>query len=92
MGLRISLSGSGSFHIDGKSDDTDISIAGSGEFKGRELKSNTASIAIAGSGNVYINAEKELSAKIVGSGNIVYSGNASVETRTVGSGRVSKSE
>lgn len=90
--LHIALSGSGSIHLDGKADDTNISIAGSGEFLGKELKSSSASISIAGSGNAYINAEKELSAKIAGSGNVVYSGNASVDTRTVGSGRVSKAE
>jgi Putative auto-transporter adhesin, head GIN domain len=88
--LHISISGSGSVHINGKADKTHVSIAGSGDLLGKSLKTISASISIAGSGNVYLDADKEISASIAGSGNVVYSGNANVDSRTIGSGRVTK--
>ena len=88
--LHAVLSGSGSVHIKGHSDEATIAISGSGEVKGKELKTNDASVTITGSGNAYISADKTVSARIIGSGNIVYSGNASVDSKTIGSGRVSK--
>jgi hypothetical protein len=87
--LHVSISGSGTVHLKGSADDTHISIAGSGDLQGKNLKTSSASISIAGSGSAYLDADKELSANIVGSGNVVYSGNAKVDSRTVGSGRVS---
>ncbi|MDB5008345.1 MAG: hypothetical protein JWP45_2738 [Mucilaginibacter sp.] len=91
--FHASISGSGSLHISGSAGETKLSIAGSGEMNAKEFKTGSASVAIAGSGSAYFDAEKEISASIAGSGNVVYTGNATVSnSRTVGSGRVSKAD
>jgi cytoskeletal protein CcmA (bactofilin family) len=91
--LHANISGSGSIHLNGSADAAKVNIAGSGEMNARDLKTNTASVMITGSGNAYFTADKTVSAHIVGSGNVVYSGNASItDSRTVGSGNVSKAD
>jgi hypothetical protein len=85
------ISGSGSIALSGSADETKIAISGSGGLDGRNFKTNTASVTIAGSGNAHLGADKSISANIVGSGNVIYSGNATIsDSRTVGSGRLSK--
>ena len=88
--FRAAISGSGSISVKGSADKTNVSIAGSGDMDGRNFKTETAHVSIAGSGNARFGADKTVSASIVGSGNVVYSGTASIsDSRTVGSGRVS---
>jgi len=89
--LHAVITGSGSIRINGHTGDADMVISGSGQIEGKDLKTESAKAVITGSGNVYISAEKSVSAHITGSGSVIYSGNASViDTRTIGSGRVSK--
>jgi hypothetical protein len=91
--LHASISGSGSIDINGSADETKLTIAGSGGMNGRDFKTGTASVSIAGSGNAHLGAEKSISASIVGSGNVTYSGSATIsDSRTVGSGRLSKED
>jgi len=90
-GLRAKISGSGSIKLRGTCGDADFGISGSGQFEARDLKAQSVSAGITGSGSIYITAEKTVSARITGSGNVVYSGNATItDTHTIGSGRVSK--
>lgn len=89
--LHAAISGSGSIGLNGSAEEAKISISGSGSFNAKELKTNTAHVNVAGSGNAYLIAEQKISGHIAGSGNVVYSGNATEEdVRTAGSGRVSK--
>jgi len=88
--FRAAISGSGSISVKGTADRTNVSISGSGDMEGRNFRTETAHVSIAGSGNARFGADKTVSATIVGSGNVVYSGTASItDSRTVGSGRVS---
>ena len=89
--LHASLNGSGSISLGGHVDDAQISVSGSGSFNSKELKTGSANVNIAGSGSVYLAADKSISGHIAGSGNIVYSGDASIEDiRTAGSGGIHK--
>jgi hypothetical protein len=91
--LHATISGSGSIHLKGTADETKVVISGSGEVKGKELKTNSASVVITGSGSAYFTADKTVSAHIVGSGNVIYSGSATItDSRTIGSGSVSKED
>jgi len=91
--LHATISGSGSIHLKGSAEDAKVTITGSGEMQGKQLKTSSASVMIAGSGSAYFSADKTVSAHIVGSGNVVYSGNASItDSKTVGSGSVSKAD
>jgi hypothetical protein len=92
-GLHAVISGSGSIKLTGSTGDADIMISGSGQINGKDLKTGSAQVVITGSGDVYLTADKSLTAHITGSGNVVYSGNASVvNSRYTGSGRVTKAD
>ncbi|OCX50726.1 hypothetical protein BEL04_18480 [Mucilaginibacter sp. PPCGB 2223] len=85
------ISGSGSVSINGgNTADAHITISGSGSFDAKGVKTQTTKVTISGSGNVYIGAEKELSASLIGSGSVRYTGNAEVHTTKLGSGSVTK--
>lgn len=89
--LSSSIAGSGNMSLKGDSKDFTCSVAGSGNINGFDLKANIATVKIAGSGNVKINAINEIHAKSVGSGNIYYSGSPSIEKiSSVGSGSIKK--
>jgi putative autotransporter adhesin-like protein len=89
--LKSSIAGSGNMNLSGDTDQLTCSIAGSGNIDSYNLKATIATVKIAGSGDVKVNAVKEIHAKNVGSGNIYYSGNPSVEkTSSVGSGSIKK--
>ncbi len=88
--FNASISGSGRIVAAGSAMKSNISISGSGRFDGGELRSQSATLKISGSGNISIHADKQLDAAISGSGNINYSGNAQTNVRTSGSGRIRK--
>jgi len=89
--LNCSISGSGDIVIggNGKTGTADISISGSGNYTGEQLKIGTADVSISGSGNCTCNVTESLKGSISGSGNLTYLGNApKVDTRVSGSGHV----
>ena len=87
------ISGSGSITLSGNTGEANLVISGSGEIEGKRLKTGSSSAVITGSGNVYVDAEKSVSAHITGSGSLIYSGSASVtDSRYTGSGRVTKGD
>ncbi|MEI8225286.1 MAG: head GIN domain-containing protein [Bacteroidota bacterium] len=88
--LNCSISGSGDIIIGGSGDATkaDISISGSGNYRGEPLKIGSAEISISGSGNCSCNVTGSLRASVSGSGNVTYLGDPKVDVRVSGSGRV----
>ncbi|WP_207493371.1 head GIN domain-containing protein [Aridibaculum aurantiacum] len=84
------IAGSGNLHISGETRDLEVDIAGSGNFDGEKLKAENAKVKIAGSGDVFLFADVNLSANILGSGSVRYKGNAVVSRKVVGSGSISK--
>ena len=57
------------------------------------IKMNIFDCEIAGSGNIEIPVNKEISAQVTGSGTILYKGNAQqIKKQVVGSGKISKVE
>lgn len=89
--LGVTLSGSGNIRLKGKAAQANISISGSGKLSADALSADNADVSIAGSGDIYIKANKTISASIVGSGSVYYSGTATISSvRTVGSGRISR--
>jgi hypothetical protein len=89
--LRAVISGSGSIKLWGGTSTANFVITGSGEIDGKKLKTGSSSAVITGSGNVYVAADRTVSAHITGSGSLIYSGSANVtDSHYTGSGRVSK--
>nr|MBC7612025.1 DUF2807 domain-containing protein [Pseudopedobacter sp.] len=86
----VALSGSGNVNLSGKTGSVNIVVSGSGDVKAKKLATETGNIKVAGSGNVYISAQKDLNASVFGSGSIKYIGDPNVSINKVGSGNVSK--
>ena len=88
--VEAKITGSGNCRITGETRDLEIKILGSGDFEGRELKAENATINITGSGDAYVFADVNLDASVIGSGDVVYRGQAHVEKKVRGSGTVRK--
>lgn len=88
--VDCSIAGSGEMNIDGTADKVEVSIAGSGDFAGLDLRARSADISIAGSGSVGIHAEERLDVSIAGSGDVEYLGSPNVNKSIMGSGNISR--
>ncbi|TYZ09286.1 DUF2807 domain-containing protein [Hymenobacter lutimineralis] len=86
--LTTSISGSGRILVAGSADSNSASISGSGRIEATELRTNTTSVGISGSGNCRVYASKTLDARISGSGSVTYQGSPQVSSRISGSGTV----
>ncbi len=88
--MKIDISGSGEVSAEGADDDLDVTISGSGRFRGDNLKSKRASVDISGSGNAVVASRDTLDATISGSGSVEYVGDPQVRQNISGSGSVRK--
>jgi hypothetical protein len=88
--LKMAVNGSGNIRAEGKADQQEISIAGSGDYQGANLKGKAVSVNIAGSGGGVVAATDSLDVVVAGSGSIEYVGDPKVTQRVVGSGSVKK--
>ncbi len=84
----FAIGGSGAIRAQGSSRRTMVEIGGSGEIDGNGLTSETASVEIAGSGDVALNVSRSAEISIVGSGDVEISGGARCEINKVGGGEV----
>jgi hypothetical protein len=84
------ISGSGSMTLRGETRDEKVHISGVGDFNADELKSETAVVKIAGSGNVKVFADTKLDVNIAGVGSVYYKGNPTIKQHVAGSGEVKK--
>ncbi|KUG06154.1 head GIN domain-containing protein [Solirubrum puertoriconensis] len=88
--LQAHVSGSGSMRLSGNSPAADVHISGSGRIDASELKTNSCTAHISGSGNCRIGVAQTLDARISGSGSVYYTGSPRITSRISGSGRVTK--
>jgi hypothetical protein len=88
--MRIRISGSGDIAAQGTANDLDLSISGSGAYRGEEMKSKRATAGISGSGRAVLAVDQTLNANVSGSGSIEYIGDPQVSEHTSGSGSVSR--
>lgn len=88
--MRLRISGSGDIAAQGTANDLDLTISGSGAYRGEEMKSKRATAGISGSGRAVIAVDETLNANVSGSGSIEYVGNPQVSEHTSGSGSVSR--
>jgi autotransporter translocation and assembly factor TamB len=88
--IRAKVAGSGDINLSGETKTLSVKIAGSGNYQGEHLKSESAKVDIAGSGDVRIHAEKTLDIRIAGHGDVYYTGNAVLTQKIAGSGNIKK--
>ena len=87
--VKLSIAGSGSIKADGKVEQAEIHIAGSGDADLSQVKTNVANVHIAGSGNTDIAPTDEADIHIAGSGDVnLHSSPKKLETHIAGSGRI----
>ncbi len=86
--LLAESTGSGDFQLLGEVADQEVSLLGSGNYRARDLASQTCDIRIYGSGNATVAVANYLNAEIRGSGNVRYFGSPQVDTSVSGSGNV----
>ncbi|MBC8321890.1 MAG: DUF2807 domain-containing protein [Bacteroidetes bacterium] len=84
------ISGTGIIIVNGTTQNLNVKINGSGEFKGLGLNTYKAQVTIKGSGNASVVALNRLVAKVDGSGEIIYTGEPEIKTKISGSGKVTK--
>lgn len=87
--LSSNVNGSGDITLGGSADKHQIIVNGSGDLTAYELKTNTTTAKVSGSGDAKVFASKKLNATVIGSGDIDYKGNPEVSKKIVGSGDVS---
>lgn len=91
--IEGNLLGSGKLALAGFTQDLSVSITGSADYEGEDLKAENAKISIMASGDATVYASEKLEADITGSGDIYYYGNPTTVTKSVkGSGEVTKKD
>jgi hypothetical protein len=89
--LRTGLTGSGDITLSGTAQDFDCQVTGSGDISAFDLKCETVSATVTGSGDLQVYASKEIKASVPGSGDIEYKGNPKKKIfKTTGSGGITK--
>lgn len=88
--VQVGISGSGKIELAGDVNEQDITISGSGQCLASDLKSQTGSIRISGSGGAFVWVVESLNANISGSGSVNYYGSPSTNLTSSGSGKIKR--
>lgn len=87
--IKVDGSGSGDINLSGRTKNFECSVSGSGDIKCSNLKSENATIHVAGSSDVHVFASVSLKVNVSGSGDVYYGGNPPTpEIHIAGSGTV----
>jgi hypothetical protein len=86
--VHCDLVGSGKVLLSGSVVNQRIRLSGSGDYMAPDLKSQTATVSISGSGDAEVWVERTLEGRIAGSGDIRYYGTPTVTKSVAGSGSV----
>jgi hypothetical protein len=89
-GFEVDISGPGTVTPEGISEHLDLSISGSGEFKGEGFVSATGTVSVSGSGEALVNVIDDLDVDVIGSGTVRYIGDPAVSDSISGSGEISR--
>jgi hypothetical protein len=88
--VHAQLSGSGNINLKGETKSFSGEIMGSGDIRAGDLRAETVSVDIAGSGSADVYASVKLNVDVKGSGDVKYRGGAQVSSDIAGSGSVKK--
>ena len=86
--LSLRLSGAGSIDASGRATELEARLSGFGSFKGCDLRSENADVAISGLGSAVVWTAKHLEANISGLGSVQYYGQPQVTKSVSGLGSV----
>lgn len=83
---NLTLAGSGDLSARGRARSSNVSVAGSGRVRARGLRSESGSVAIAGSGDTALTVSGQAQISIVGSGDVAIAGTRQCSVSKMGSG------
>ncbi|WMX16493.1 MULTISPECIES: head GIN domain-containing protein [unclassified Aureispira] len=86
--LEARIVGSGDIKVIGSAAHSNIYLTGSGKCQLSQLKTNTNSTQITGSGSAKVNATKKIEVHLSGSGSLYYKGAPSIQQSITGSGKL----
>lgn len=87
---KLAISGSGSIDIFGNVRNAEMAISGSGKIFAYDMALLDCNAAISGSGDMFVNATRNIDVRISGSGNLFYIGNPTIIAQLSGSGKIIK--
>ena len=73
--LKVMITGTGSLALSGRAGVTDVVMAGSSDFQGRNLRTEQCSVSVSGAGSAHIWCTKYMKASVNGVGSVYYRGN-----------------
>jgi hypothetical protein len=85
---KLVISGSGYIDIFGKVRSAEMILSGSGKIFAYDLALLDCNATISGSGDMYVNANRNLEVRLSGSGNLFYIGNPIITSTVSGSGKI----
>lgn len=88
--FAVAINGSGDVTAKGTANTVSVAVNGAGDVKLQELAAKSGKVAVAGSGDVTINASDELEVAIAGVGDVKYVGSPKVRKVIDGMGSVRK--
>jgi hypothetical protein len=88
--LTVTISGSGQVSASGKADALQLTVTGSGDFRGSDLKTDRTSIEHTGIGKAVVNVKRQLDVSIRGIGSVEYIGSPKVRPEVLGLGSVTR--
>jgi hypothetical protein len=88
--FAVAINGSGDVTAKGTADSVSVAVRGSGNVELKDLRAKNGKVAVAGSGDVTVNASDALDVSVAGSGDVKYVGSPKVTQSIAGSGSVRK--
>ncbi len=91
---HLQVEGAGAFKAElaGEATEQRVELAGAGDYRAAQLRSQSAIVSVGGASRVVINAEKTLSVEVSGAGSVEYLGSPDVTQHVSGAGRVRRRE
>lgn len=88
--MEVGVSGASNVKLKGSAAKAEYSISGKADIQAFDFQANDVEIAISGSGNANVNAQKTLDIAVSGMGNIKYKGNPVIKQSVSGMGKIAK--
>jgi hypothetical protein len=88
--MEVGVSGASNVKLKGSAAKAEYSISGKADIQAFDFQANDVEIAISGSGNANVNAQKTLDIAVSGMGNIKYKGNPQIKQSVSGMGKIAK--
>jgi len=88
--MEVGVSGASNLKLKGSATKAEYSISGKADIQAFDFQADEVEIAISGSGNANVSAQKKLEIAVSGMGNIKYKGNPEIKQSVSGMGKIAK--